>query len=275
VPLVSGEEVIGFCGLEKAEPDFFTQQHLELAEVLVGQASVAVQNAWLFEQVRSGHERLQALSQRLVEVQETERRYVARELHDDAGQVLASLMLGLRLLERDAQCPETVLATVQQLKHRTESVLENLHRLAANLRPASLDHLGLVAALRQYQEMLQDQHGLQIELDAEFFEGRLPSDVETALYRIVQEALTNVIRHAQATQVEVLLEQRSDQLKLIVEDNGVGFDPAVAMQSGRLGLFGMRERAEMLGGILTVQSAVGTGTTVLLEVPYDRSSSHR
>jgi len=275
VPLVAGDKVIGLCGLDKIEPGFFTQQHIQLAEALVSQAAVVIQNAWLFEQVRAGRERLQSLSHRLVEVQETERRYIARELHDEAGQALTSLMVGLRLLEREAKRPEAIVAGVTELKRMVDGVIEDLHRLAMDLRPASLDHLGLVAALRQYVEAVSDKHGLVVQFETVGFDDRLPSDVETALYRIVQEALTNVIRHARATRVDVLLEQRGDKLIVIVEDNGVGFDPFAAMQSGRLGLFGMRERIEMLAGTLVLESAAGAGTTLLVEVPYGDSDTYR
>jgi signal transduction histidine kinase len=124
-------------------------------------------------------------------------------------------------------------------------------------------------------EAVSDKHGLVVQFETVGFDDRLPSDVETALYRIVQEALTNVIRHAQATRVDVLLEQRGDKLIVIVEDNGVGFDPFAAMQSGRLGLFGMRERIEMLAGTLVLESAAGAGTTLLVEVPYGDSDTYR
>jgi signal transduction histidine kinase len=201
-------------------------------------------------------------------VQETERRYVARELHDEASQALASLMVNLRLLEQDAGDPQAVVAGVGTLKRLVDSVIGDLHRLAMDLRPASLDHLGLLAALRQYLQTVRDQHQLKVEYGVVGFEIRLPADVETAVYRIVQEAVTNVIRHARATRVDVLLERRGSKLVVLVEDNGIGFDPTIAAHSDRLGLFGMRERTEMLGGKLAVESAPNAGTTVLMEVPY-------
>ncbi|MGB3713321.1 MAG: PAS domain S-box protein [Candidatus Promineifilaceae bacterium] len=268
LPLTVENNVIGLCGLEMAEPGCFTSEHLQLAEALIGQAVVAIQNAWLFEQVRFGRERLQSLSRRLVEVQETERRYIARELHDEAGQALASLKVGLRLLERDVDRPEAILTGVTELRDMVDGVMDNLHRLAMDLRPASLDHLGLVAASRQYVEDISDKHSLTAQFEVIGVEDRFPPDEETALYRIVQEAMINVVRHSRATRVDVLLRQRGDKLVVIVEDNGVGFDPATVRQSSRLGLFGMRERAEMLGGELLVECASGSGTTVMVEVPY-------
>jgi PAS domain S-box-containing protein len=268
IPLRNDGKVIGACLLGKAEAGPYGSQHVQLAEALVSQASVAVQNAWLFDQVRAGQERLRSLSRRLVEIQETERGYVARELHDEASQALASLMVNLRLLEQDAGDPQAVVAGVATLKQMVDSVIGDLHRLAMDLRPASLDHLGLVAALRQYVETVSGQHQLEVQYEVVGLDARLPPDVETAVYRVVQEAVTNVIHHADAKRVDVLLARRGSKLIVLVEDDGIGFDPTIAAQSGRLGLFGMRERTEMLGGKLSVESAPDAGTTVLMEVPY-------
>jgi len=184
-------------------------------------------------------------------------------------------MVGLQLLAREAQRPEAIIAGVDQLKRMLDAVLENLHRLAMNLRPASLDHLGLVAALRQYAEAVSDQHGITVQFETVGSIDRLPPDVETALYRIVQEALTNVVRHSQATRADVLLERRDGSLIVLVEDNGVGFNASAAVYSQRMGLAGMRERTEMLGGTLSLESAPGAGTTLLVEVPYVASHPHR
>jgi PAS domain S-box-containing protein len=275
VPMQAGQQIVGFLNIFGEEPFLLSSESRGLLEAFAAHAAVAVQNAWLFEQVRAGRQRLQALTRRLVEVQEAERRYVARELHDETGQVLTSLMVGLRLLEREADRPEAVVAGVAELRRMLDDVMEDLHRLAMDLRPASLDYLGLEAALRQYVEAVSDKHGLVAQFEAVRLIERLAPDVEAALYRIVQEALTNVIRHAQATRVDVLLEQNGDKLVVIVEDNGVGFDPATALQGRHMGLLGMRERAEMLGGTLALESAAGAGTTVLVEVPHGNSGTHR
>lgn len=270
VPIVAAGRVIGVYSLDKAEPGFFTEEHVRLAEALVGQAAVAIQNAWLFTQVRAGRERLQSLSRRLVEVQEAERHYVARELHDEAGQALTSLMFGLGQLEQELDRPQRS-ARVAGLKAMTNEVLESLHRLAMDLRPASLDHLGLEPALNQYVTAIGRRFGLIAQFKAVGLAGkRLPPATETALYRIVQEALTNAARHAHATRVDVLLERRGDQVVIVVEDDGAGFEADLARlaQSGHLGLVGMQERAEMLGGSLVIESAAGAGTTIVVEVPY-------
>jgi len=268
IPLITGEKAIGIVSLEMTQDGCFSDEHLELAEALIGQAAIAVQNAWLFEQVRSGRERLQALSRRLVEVQETERRYIARELHDEASQILIYLKYGLDLLKRDAHQPEAVVAGIDELDRMAGEVLDNLRRIAVDLRPASLDHLGLVPALRQYIEAVSEKHALMIQFETRGVSGRLPTEVETSLYRIIQEALTNVVRHAKAARVDILLDQNEDKITTRVVDNGIGFDPIEAKEKNRLGLFGMRERAEMLGGRLTMESQPGTGTMILVEIPY-------
>ncbi|HVS03937.1 MAG TPA: histidine kinase, partial [Thermoanaerobaculia bacterium] len=189
-------------------------------------AAVVRDNAVLREQVRSARARLLNMSRRLVEAQERERRHVARELHDEAGQALASLRFGLRLLEREAAAGGDVTGRVSELLRTTDAVIDGLHRLAAHLRPASLDHLGLDAALRQYARTTAATFGLDVRFKARgFSEERLPAAVETALFRVVQEAVTNVVRHASASRVDVLLEHRGDRVQAMVEDDGVGFDP--------------------------------------------------
>jgi PAS domain S-box-containing protein len=268
VPLKSKGRVIG--ALEAINKEYgFGQDDLHLLNALVAPISTAIENARLFEQVRVGREQLQMLSRRLVEMQETERAHVARELHDETGQALSSMLLNLGLLEQEADQPETVITRTNEMIVMVDDMLENLHRLAMNLRPATLDHLGLVPALEQYIETFNQQYSIKTQFEAVGLgEVRLPPEVETALYRIVQESLTNVVRHAQATHADVLVERRDDQVLTIIEDNGTGFDSKAAMQTSRLGLLGMRERAEMLNGKLVIESAPGSGTTVLVEVPY-------
>lgn len=230
-------------------------------------ASLAAENAALYEQMQAAKARLRTVSRRLVEAQERERHHIARELHDEAGQALASLRFGLRLLERDAAQGGDVTAHVAALIRTTDAVIDGLHRLAADLRPASLDHLGLDAALRQYAHSTAATFGLAVRFKARGFTGeRLPAPVETALFRVVQEAVTNVVRHARASRVDVLLEHRGDRVQVMVEDDGIGFDPDRVQSREHFGLLGLRERAEALDGTLTVESEPGAGTTVVVEV---------
>jgi signal transduction histidine kinase len=269
VPLLAGGEAIGLYTLVKAEPEFFTPERINLVEALYAPASVAIANARLFEEVRSGRMRLEALSRKLVEAQEAERRRVARELHDEAGQLLSSLTVGLRLLEHEAERPKAVFVQAANLRQIAHAAQESLHRLATDLRPAALDHLGLVPALGQLAAKLSGTGGPAIHLETLGFDGkRLSPDLDIALYRIAQEALTNAVRHARARQVSLVVERREKGIVMLVEDDGRGFDVESAVRSGRLGLPGIRERAEMLGGKLLIESSPGSGTTLVVEVPH-------
>lgn len=267
VPLFARGEVAGLLTLSRREAGFFDEEHVRLAETIASQASLAIENAVLHEQVEASKVRLRTLALRLVESQERERRHVARELHDEAGQALASLRFGLRVLEREAAEGGAVPPHVAGLIRTTDAVIDALHRLAADLRPASLDHLGLAAALRQYARSTATTFGLAVRFKARGFPGdRLPASVETALFRAVQEGVTNAVRHARANRVDVLLERRGDRVMAMVEDDGVGFEPDRVQSGEHFGLMGLRERAEALDGTLTVESAPGAGTTVVMEV---------
>ncbi len=272
-PLTFGGKRIGTLKTLSKCRDFFSEDKQVLLQSYANLAAVAVQNAWLFEEVRMSNRQLHALSQRLMKAQEDERLHLSRELHDESGQLLAALTVQLGLLDRDADHPEAVRNRIVGLNETANTIRENLHRLAVNLRPASLDHLGLVTALQQFIQEFSRQNNIKIDFEcvgARDFDKRLPIEIETALFRIVQESLTNVVLHAQATRVDVLLSLTHDCVGAIVEDNGIGFVPTLAMVEEQLGLFGMRERIEMLGGTLLIESSPRKGTTVKAEVPrYD------
>jgi PAS domain S-box-containing protein len=274
LPLVSNEQMIGFVEAGNASEKTFAPEEIHWAEALVAQAGVAIQNASLFEQVQTSKSRLQSLARKLVDVQESERNHIARELHDEAGQSLSSLKLSLGRLEHDPGCPAHISQRLYELKQLVDHVLEDLHRLAMDLRPAALDHLGLIAALEQLTNKLNSEQ-LSIRFNIYGFEGeRLSQVLETSIYRIIQEALTNAIRHSQASNLSILLEKKAGQVRIYVEDNGVGFDLEDLQIEGHLGLAGMRERAEMMGGRLTIDSAPGKGTSILLEVPDAPKNPH-
>ena len=148
-------------------------------------------------------------------------------------------------------------------------VSESLHNIAMTLRPASLDHLGLVPALRQHVELVEDKYGLKARFRTKGVLKRLPSNMETNLYRIVQETLTNVVRHAHATQVDVVLTVREGKLIVLIEDDGIGFNPEEVPTDSHLGLLGIRERVDMIDGNLMIESVPEEGTTIMVEVNYD------
>lgn len=276
LPLVYGGKVIGVLNVASKPGEALAREQELLLESYANLAVVAIENSWLFAQVRLGNEQLHALSQRLVGLQEQERTHLSRELHDEAGQILSALMVRLSLLERETEAPSQWREQIAELKQTITRVLNNLHTLAVKLRPASLDHVGLVTALQQYLADFGREHDLAVQLDAlEIQHLRLPADTETALFRIVQESLTNVVLHAQASRVDVLLNRRNGFVAVTVEDNGIGFDPTEVVWENRLGLFGMRERVEMLGGVMSIESAPGKGTAIFVEVPYADSRADR
>jgi signal transduction histidine kinase len=201
---------------------------------------------------------------RVVAAQERERRRIARELHDDTGQSLTSVLIGLRLAQ-DSDDPQQVRATLDELRETVTDAIRDLRALAVELRPTALDDFGLQAALERLVDTFGRRTGLAIELLVSGVEQRLGEQVETGLYRIVQEGLTNVAKHAGAAHVSVILRGHDDALSLVVEDDGRGFDQSRPGQG--LGLVSMRERVELLAGNLRIESSPGQGTTVAVEVP--------
>ena len=267
-PLLHHDKLLGIILLLSDQTNYFTPLDGDALQTFANQAALAIQNARLFEQVQENRNQLVSLSHRLVEVQENERQQIARELHDEAGQALTSLKVALRLLELQSGDPSKVQEIVVQVRQQLDALMYELHRLAANLRPAILDQFGLIPAIQQHLESVNEIYGLKVHFADIGIENRLPHNLEINLYRMVQEALTNVIRHSQATQVDILLELHSNRLILIIEDNGVGFDPTIEQKGGGLGLFGMLERTEMLGGHLVIESKPGKGTTLYIEIPH-------
>ncbi|CAG0988994.1 partial Oxygen sensor histidine kinase NreB, partial [Anaerolineae bacterium] len=272
-PIRALGKIIGFLNVDSATPDLLNTTHVERLKAITDQASVALSNVHLFTETRQKAERLRVLSQCLVEAQEIERARIARELHDEIGQILTGLMVDLHYIERHAQEPTLILARATDAKQLTNKALESLHQLVVDLRPTSLEHQGLATALRQYIDHFSQQYEMPVEFDEiGLGDVRLSDEVEIALYRIVQEALTNVARHARARAAEVLLTQREGWLRVLIWDDGIGFDAGATVLKNRMGLAGMRERAEMLGGRFHVESKVGFGTTVRVEVPHVHSN---
>ncbi len=217
------------------------------------------------------NEERQRLLARVISAQEDERKRISRELHDETGQSLTSLMVGLKVAE-GADTLEDARRSLSQLRTLAARTLEEVHHLALELRPSALDDLGLVAAIRRYVKEYSAQHGITVDCEINGFEGqRLPPEVESTVYRIIQEALTNVAKHAQASNVSVVMEHRGSRVVAIVEDDGRGFEvgeqPGSRPREGQLGLFGMQERASLVEGKIVVESSPGAGTTVYIEVP--------
>ncbi|MDI6773394.1 MAG: sensor histidine kinase [bacterium] len=220
-------------------------------------------------------ERLRSLPGQILRAQEEERRRIARELHDEAAQSITSLLVRLRLLEQ-SQTPELARQRVRELRDLTMRALEDVRRIALELRPSVLDDLGLVDALHAHVDALNAAGGTRVTLLADSLDGRLPDDVELAFYRVAQEALTNVRRHAHAPQARVRLRRSGSEIILEVEDEGAGFDPRGSPPAGTgLGLAGMRERMALIGGEIMVRSSPGRGTTIVARVDLTGRENQR
>ena len=228
----------------------------------------------LIEQLRTGRERLRELSRRIVELQETERREIARELHDEVGQTLTALSINLNIIEN--LVPKEVLAKLKDRIDDSQKLVEEtmmrVRDVMARLRPPVLDDYGLVAALNWYNGQFMKRNGIPaaLILKGEEVAPRLPLGTEIAMFRIAQEALNNVVKHAKASQVTLILENRGDSVRMVIDDNGGGFDPEALRRNGAQpgwGLINMRERAESVGGQLEIESTPGKGTKVIVEVP--------
>jgi signal transduction histidine kinase len=220
-------------------------------------------------EVNAGQARLRALSQRLVAVQEAERRHLASELHDEVGQILTGLKLRLELSRRLP--PEEAAETLAEAQAGVNELMQRVREMSLDLRPAVLDDLGLLAALEWHCSRYTAQTGVRVEFTASGLKGRrLAAQVETAAFRIVQEALTNVARHAGVNQVTVSARAGDEKLLVRISDGGRGFDPQTALEArASNGVAGMAERALLLGGQLDLQSAPGAGTVIMAELPLD------
>jgi signal transduction histidine kinase len=264
VPLLVRGKAIGIVAVhDKLGGDGrFSDADLRLAEIFAARVAVALD---LSERVARETVR------RVLDAQELERRRLARELHDETGQALTSLLLGLKAIRRAANDDEADKAETE-LRQLIVDALRDVRALAVELRPAALDDFGLVPALERLAETFAERSGIATAVQAALGQERLPTDTETALYRLVQEALTNVVKHAAATRVNIVLTRRGGGVSVVIEDDGQGFDQS-SIGNDSLGLVGMRERLALLDGTLTVETRPGSGTTPFW--PMFRSPSSR
>ena len=273
VPLRSKNRVVGVLDLFSSNVLSLTPEQLRLLVAIGDQIGVAVENARLLEELKTKEQMRLQLLEKVITAQEDERKRVARELHDETGQSLTSMIVGLKVLESMANLPE-ITEKAAELRALGGAILRDVHELAFQLRPTLLDHLGMVAAIQRLVEDYSQKVGFHIDLQVFGFDGRrLPPATETTFYRLVQEALTNVAKHAEAKNVSVILRREGPSGQAIVEDDGKGFNVAEVMgyaaKDKKLGLFGMEERAALVGGKLTIESTLGKGTTVFVEVPLE------
>jgi len=269
-PIRVGGQVIGFLIVASARAGLFGPAQAEQLLAFADQAAIALKNAQLYEQAQESASRLQAISHQLLKAQETERRSIARELHDEIGQTLTAVKINLQAMQRSSDmCAHA--SILEENISIIERTLQQVRNLSLDLRPSLLDDLGLVPALRWYTSRQAERTGFTAVLAADSLEAHLPPDVETVCFRVVQEALTNVARHAQAQHVLVELRQRDAELELTIRDDGVGFDVRSALErashGASLGLRGMEERVTLVGGQMEIESVPSHGTEIRARFP--------
>lgn len=265
VPLLAKDRLLGVLVASRASAWPFVEADVSLLTTAANQLSIAMENVRLFQEVRVKEEHRGELLSKLLTAHEDERRRIARELHDEVSQSLTGLMIGLMAARRvsDAESLRDRLASIYA---STEATLEEVRKIIHDLRPTVLDDLGLVSAVRVHARNMLESAGVKLIFDAYGFgTRRLPAHMETAVFRVAQEAITNIGRHAQASMASVRLTLRDGRLVLSVEDDGVGFDPAkvgARKEDRRVGLLGMAERASLIGGDLRIDSGPGQGTRI-------------
>jgi len=242
-----------------------SEDDVALLKGLADQASSAIENAELFEQVRLGRERQQVLAKSLVDVQEAERRHVARELHDQLGQALTGLQFMLEGAK--AHAGEASTSVLGEIQKHVADIMEQTREISLRLRPSMLDDLGLLATLHWHFDRYSGQTGIRVDFRNDVAGQRFPTEIETAAYRIIQEALTNAARYAGVREVFVGLATQADALWVEILDRGKGFDVTLETDKPTSGLGGMRERAGLMGGYLTVSSFPGRGTQIIAALP--------
>ena len=269
VPLIIQEELIGILNLLSYEPNTYTSGHFGIAREVADHLGITIQQARLFDQLRTNREQLQALSQRLLEVQEAERRRIARELHDEIGQVLTSVGLTLEMASQISN--EPIAENLRQAHVLVVELMDRVSRLSLELRPALLDDLGLLPALLWFLERFSSQTKVIVVFKHNGLDNtRFAPEIETAVYRIVQESLTNVARHAKTQEAKLALWFDQGVLGIQIEDEGIGFNQDLVLSAGYAsGLLGMRERVSLLNGKLIIESGEGLGTRLLAEIPVN------
>ena len=267
-PLKMEGEVIGAYQLGKRSKRSFNADDMALLEIIGNVVGSSLSNAQLLRDLRNKESELRRALRRAVELQEDERKRVARELHDEVGQALTSILIRLKTLQEEEADNSAISDRLDDLRTLTAQTIEELRRLAMDLRPAALDSLGIVPALQWYTQQIAERTGLDIKFRGPDKFERLPLETELILYRVAQEGITNAIRHGKAQSIEITLGRDPQTIRLTITDNGKGFNP-IGTNHG-LGLVGIRERVELLDGNFSVKTTPGAGAQLLIEIPLKK-----
>jgi len=276
VPLRSKGRPVGVLSLLYTQGAAPNDRQRRLLLAIGDQVGIALENARLLAELREKEIVRGRLLEQVIGAQEDERKRIARELHDETGQALTSVAVMLKSLD-SLHLSDDVRARVADIQAVAASAVRAVHDLAFELRPSVLDDAGLAPAIERYGREFAERHQIAVDVQVTGMHDRLPALIETALYRITQEALTNIARYAQATHASLLLERRNGSVLLLVEDNGRGFtwQPHISGAREHLGIHGMEERATLVGGKLTIETEEGGGTSVYVEVPVPEDGSTR
>jgi signal transduction histidine kinase len=269
-PLYSGDEVAGLIEALHTNPNYtFPADDLAILEVAATWTAVALTNARLYEEISRSEEKLRDLAEQMINNQEEERRRVSRELHDETGQSLTALKLSLDMLASELHDQPHLARQLNDARRLSEKTMQDVRNIAYDLRPPELDTIGLDAALRELCESFSRRTNIQVKYKGGYITDPLSDAIQLSFYRFLQEALTNVARHSQATQVRVTLLVEPYRLGLRVSDNGRGLDKTQVIrgQGAGLGLLGMEERFVRVGGALHINSKPGKGATLIAMVP--------
>jgi signal transduction histidine kinase len=274
IPLIAQGRVQGVAEMFSQSPHSFTPGQVDLFMMMGQQVGVALQNARFFEEVNASRGRLRLLSQQLIEVQENERRHIARELHDEIGQALTAVKVNMQTLSRLADQP-ALKPYLNESIAIIDRTIQQIRNLSLDLRPSLLDDLGVVSAVRWYVDRQAQRSGFEGTFTAYPPSMRFTPALETTCFRVVQEAITNVVRHAQANRVQVNIELINDTLEVVVQDDGIGFNVELVKEQlpadSTLGLMGMKERVELVGGMLEINSSYMSGTQIRACLPLNGS----
>jgi PAS domain S-box-containing protein len=266
-PLLIQGKLRGYLNLVSTLPNAFTPAHADIVSEIANQLAIAFQSAWLLEAVQVTNQQLQAFSAQMVKALEDERRHIARELHDEVGQTLTALGLMLDMEQRHSQANHG-LPDLGEARALISDLTKRIRDMSLDLRPSMLDDLGLVAALVWHFTRYEQQSQITVDFRHSGITQRFSPAIESTLYRIIQEALTNIARYAKVDRAYVRLWATPDALHVQVEDEGVGFDPEAALLANATsGLLGLRERALMVGGTCKIESSLGAGTVIDVSVP--------
>lgn len=266
-PLLINNRLFGHISLAAKTPGFFSDEHSQILKEIADQLSIAFHNSEMLETIRSNHQQLSVMSTRLVEAQEAERAHIARELHDEVGQSLTALSLLLEMQQRQSDADNPT--NLNEAKSLVSDLTRRIRDISLDLRPSMLDDLGLIPALAWYLQRYQQQTRIKVDFKHSDVEQRFTPLIETTIYRMVQEALTNVARHARSDHATVRLWATAGTIHAQIEDTGVGFDTPVERQMTMTGgLLGLRERAQLANGVCEIISNPGEGTLVSVTIPF-------